>query len=149
MISSHITPLTGLREFRRVLRATVYIVAASWLLSIAICTFGDYVNGDKSAPANNLIAEATAHIGGLDHFQPSGQEQIQETDGCCALSTLPSPTIIKLPLHALVYSVLPRAPILLAATAASAGHGRPGASTPGIPNHVLLANSLQPNAPPR
>ena len=129
------------------LRGIAWVALASWLFTFVACV-GALSYDETSTHHSGSTTSAHVH---KDVTQDSGSPH---EDACCTLlenlSVFSQANNIQIPLHNLVYLLLPSVVVLLAVLLAPL-KTRFIITTgpPGKPNHVLIANSLWPNAPPR
>lgn len=129
------------------LRGIAWVVLANWLFTFAVCSVGalryDAASTHHLAPTTPAYAHKNAkQDGGSSH-----------ADACCTLlenlPTFSQANNIQIPLHNAVYVLLPSIIVLQAVLLAPLKTRFIATGPPGKPNHVLIANSLWPNAPPR
>ncbi|MHB8624099.1 MAG: hypothetical protein ACYC9J_02280 [Sulfuricaulis sp.] len=129
------------------LRGIAWAVLASWLFTFVVCSVGALGYDEASPHRSGSITPAHAY---KNAKQDSGSPH---ADACCTvlenLSAFSQANNIQIPLHNLVYVFLPALAVLQAVLFIPAKTEFFGNGPPGIPNHVLIANSLWPNAPPR
>ncbi|MHB8744102.1 MAG: hypothetical protein ACYC9L_13360 [Sulfuricaulis sp.] len=129
------------------LRGIAWVVLASWLFTFVVCSVGALGNDATLTHHSRPTTPAHAH---KDATQDSG---LGHEDACCTLfenlSAFSQANNIQVPLHNLVYVLLPSIIVLQAVLLVPQKTRFIVTGPPGIPNHVLIANSLWPNAPPR
>ena len=129
-------------------RGIAWVVLASWLFTLVVCSVGAW--GYNAASTHHSEPTTAAHVHHKDVKPDSSSPQ---ADVCCTLlenlSAFSPATNIQIPLHHLVYVLLPSIIVLQAVLLAPLKTRFIAAGPPGKPNHVLIANSLWPNAPPR
>lgn len=128
------------------LRGIAWVVMASWLFTFVVCSV-DALRYDEAS--TNYSGPATPAYVHKDAKQDSGAPH---EDACCTLlenlSAFSQVNNIQIPLYNLVYVLLPSI-VLQAVLLAPLKTRFIATGPPGKPNHVLIANSLWPNAPPR
>lgn len=128
------------------LRGIAWLVLASWLFTFVVCSVGALRYDEASTHHSGPTTPAHVH---KDAMQDSGSPH---EDACCTLlenlSAFSQANNIQIPLHNLVYVLLPSIIVLQAVLLAPLKTRFIATGPPGKPNHVLIANSLWPNAPP-
>lgn len=129
------------------LRSIAWVVLASWLFTFVVCSMGAL--GHNETPRHHTEPATLSHVDkGALHDGGSLHEDV-----CCTilenLSAFSQANNIQIPLHNLAYVLLPIIVVLPAVLFVPVKTGFFATSPPGKPNHVLIANSLWPNAPPR
>ena len=127
------------------LRSLAWIVLASWLFTLAVCFFSDVRLNET--PLYQAEHSTTSHW----HGQIPHDGGTQQVDDCCTilqnLSAFSKVSNIQIPLHNLVYVLLPYIIVVQAVLLVAAKVHFFGTAPPGKPKHVLIANSVWPNAP--
>jgi hypothetical protein len=127
------------------LRSLARIVLASWLFTLAVCFFSDIRLNET--PLYQAEHSTTSH----GHDQPPHDGSTQHVDDCCTvlqnLSAFSKVSNIQIPLHNLVYVLLPYIVVVQAVLLVAAKVQFYGNDPPGKPKHALIANSVWPNAP--
>ena len=127
------------------LRSLARIVLASWLFTLAVCFFSDVRLNET--PLYQAEHSTTSH----GHGQTPHDGSTQHVDDCCTilqnLLAFSKVSNIQIPLHNLVYMLLPYIVVVQAVLLVAAGVHFFGTDPPGKPKHALIANSVWPNAP--
>ena len=127
------------------LRSLARIVLASWLFTLAVCFFSDVILNET--PLYQAEHATTSH----GHGQPPHDGSAQHVDDCCTilknLSAFSKVSNFQIPLHNLVYALLPYIVVVQAVLLVAAKVHFFGTAPPGKPRHALIANSVWPNAP--
>ena len=123
------------------------IMLASWLFSLAVCTVSVIELGESPAQHPG----ASLHLDGHAQHHSDGTHK---EDACCAvlqnLSTFSHASNVQAMLHNLTYALLPAIIFIYATLFLPISTRFFWADPPGgKSNHVLIANSLWPHAPPR
>lgn len=127
------------------LRGLARILLAGWLFSLVVCFYSDL-----HLTSTNVVVDATVAYehNGLEH-----SDSAQETDACCTtLQNLPIFSRmgdIEVPLQHLLHVLPPYFFVALIALLTTARVHYASSDPPGKPRHLLTANTLWPNAPPR
>lgn len=120
------------------LRSIAWVVLASWLFSLVVCTVSTF---DFSSPPAHSVGTA-----------PHSHNKTAQQDACCAilenLSAFSHASTVSLPLQNIFTVLLPLVVFLLTAFPLSRTVRWRGTDPPGKPRHTLTANSLWPHAPP-
>ena len=129
------------------LRGIAWVVLASWLFTFVVCSVDALRYDEASTHRSGPTTPAYAHkIAKQDSGAP-------HADACCTLlenlPTFSQANNIQIPLHNAVYVLLPSIIVLQAVLLAPLKTWFVDSGPPGKPNHVLIANSRWPNAPPR
>ncbi|HVS26461.1 MAG TPA: hypothetical protein VHE58_04085 [Burkholderiales bacterium] len=118
---------------------------ASWLFTLAVCVFSDVRLNET--PVYQAEHSTISH----GHDQPQHDGSTQHVDDCCTvlqnLSAFSKVSNIQIPLHNLVYVLLPYIVVVHAVPLVAAKVHFFGNDPPGKPKHALIANSVWPNAP--
>jgi len=127
------------------LRSLARIALASWLFTLAVCFFSDL--SLNATPLYQAEHSTTSH----GHDQPQHDGSTQHVDDCCTvlqnLSAFSKVSNIQIPLHNLVYVLLPHIVVVQAVPFVAARVHFFGTAPPGKPKHAIIANSVWPNAP--
>ena len=127
------------------LRSLARVVLASWLFTLAVCFFSDVRLNET--PLYQAEHSTPSH----GHDQPQHDGSTQHVDDCCTilqnLSAFSKVSNIQIPLHNLVYVLLPYIVVVQAVLLVAARVHFFGTDPPGKPKHALIANSVWPNAP--
>ena len=127
------------------LRSLARIILASWLFTLAVCYFSDVRLNET--PLYQAEHSTPSH----GHDQPLHDGSTQHVDDCCTilqnLSAFSKVSNIQIPLHNLAYVLLPYIVVVQAVLLVAAKVHFFGTEPPGKPKHVLIANSVWPNAP--
>ena len=127
------------------LRSLARVVLASWLFTLAVCFFSDVRLNET--PLYQAEHSTPSH----GHGQPQHDGSTQHVDDCCTilqnLSAFSKVSNFQIPLHNLAYVLLPYIVVVQAVLLVAAKVHFLGTAPPGKPKHVLIANSVWPNAP--
>ena len=127
------------------LRSLAWVVLVSWLFTLAVCFISDVRLNET--PLYQAEHSTPSH----GHDQPQHDGSTQQVDDCCTilqnLSAFSKVSNIQIPLHNLVYVLLPYIVVVQAVLLVAAKVHVFGNDPPGKPKHTLIANSVWPNAP--
>ena len=128
------------------LRGLARVVLASWLFTLAVCSFGDLFQ--SAADPVGATAVAPEQFGNSEHGYGAKDEDV-----CCTIGQH-LPTFFKLgnvdgPAQHLMYVLLPSLFLVQTALLVASGIRFSGTPPPGNPSPLLTTNALWPNAPPR
>lgn len=127
------------------LRGLARIVLVSWLFTLLVCFYSDFHQTSTDVVKDTPVAH---EHNGLGH-----SDSAQDTDACCTImQNLPiffKMDNITAPLQNLIYVLLPYIFIVQTALLVTARVHVVCTGPPGKPCHLLTANFLWPNAPPR
>ena len=121
------------------------ILLVSWLFTLAVCFYSDFHHTSTEGVNDTPVAHA--------HKNTTNDSDAPHEDACCTvlenLSAFSHANTIQIPLHNLVYVLLPRIFVLQAVLFTPLKTLFISTGPPGKSTQVLIANSLWPNAPPR
>ena len=127
------------------LRGVARILLVSWLFTLAVCFYSDFHRTSADVVKNAPLAHA--------HKGTTNDSDAPHEDACCTvlenLSVFSHANNIQIPLHNLVYILLPGIIVLQAVLLVPLKILFISTGPPGKSHHALIANSLWPNAPPR
>lgn len=127
------------------LRGIARLLLVSWLFTLAVCFYSDF----HQTPTEGIKHTPAAHA----HKDTTNDSDAPHEDACCAvlenLSAFSHANNLQIPLHNLVYILLPGIIVLQAVLLAPLKTLFISTGPPGKSTQVLIANSLWPNAPPR
>ena len=127
------------------LRGVARILLVSWLFTLAVCFYSDFHHTSTEVVKDTPLAHA--------HKDTTNDRDAPHEDACCTvlenLSVFSQANNFQIPLHNLVYILLPGIIVLQAVLLAPLKTLFIATDPPGKSTHVLIANSLWPNAPPR
>jgi len=127
------------------LHGVARILLVSWLFTLAVCFYSDFHHTSTEGVNDTPIAHA--------HKDTTNDRDVPHEDACCTvlenLSAFSYANNLQLPLHNLIYVVLPIIIVLQAALLTPLKTLFIATDPPGKSTQVLIANSLWPNAPPR
>jgi hypothetical protein len=123
------------------------ILLVSWLFTLVVCFCSDFHQTSTDVVTDSPVAH---EHNGLEH---SDSGSAQDTDACCTilqnLSIFFKMGDIKAPLQNLMYVLFPFILIVQTAQLVTPRVHFNCTDPPGKPCHLLTANLLWPNAPPR
>ena len=137
------------------LRGVARILLVSWLFTLAVCFYSDFhqtsTNVNFRQTSTNVVKDTPVAYehNGLEH---NDSDSTQEDDCCTFMENLPifsKMGNIEVPLQNLVYVLLPYIFIFQTVLLVTARVYFSCTDPPGKPCHLLTANLLWPNAPPR
>lgn len=148
--SNYMSALSTFSQFNEVgvsrLRVLARILLISWLFTLLICSYSDF----SQTPTDRAGDVAVAHEynGSSEHGNSA-----QDTDACCTIQqNLPiffKMSDIKVPLQHLMYVLLSYVVIVQTALLVAVKSNILCTDPPDKLHHLLTANVLWPNAPPR
>lgn len=135
----------------RSLRAVAWVVLASWLFSLAVCSIS--VMGFDESSSHHFGPGSSSGSNPVDNHAQHGGGDKKHADPCCSvlqnLSAFSQVSSLQAMLYDLTYVLLPVIAVIYAVLFLPALIVRYfGADPPGKPNHALTANTLWPHAPP-